>query len=284
MLDEEESIKRLQALVTDQKDLETIQVLETRVAAQMTIESLVQQTEDRDKFEYVYVDCDLPEDQAPKVRHQCVISEENVLKRAWDVYVILLIMYVATVVPLRMSFNMEDTGGWNIWVNFMNCSFAFDIVLTFFSSYYDAEEWEQVYDLRKIARNYLRMWFWIDLFSVLPFEYVIKSFLMSHKTANVNVLARFPRLVKLYQLIKFLRLSKIARLGKSKKSPKNMNEKLKIKEGLERIEFFVFFIVISIHIFTCLWIFIGNLNEEVNWITIKRAAMEANGEEIKGNF
>jgi hypothetical protein len=105
-------------------------------------------------FEIVYVDPTVNEEEPPKVRHAWVISEDNWLKKAWDFYVMLLIVYVAFVVPLRMSFDMEDVGGWKVWVNFMNASFILDIILTFFSPYYDEEEWEMVYDFRKIARNY----------------------------------------------------------------------------------------------------------------------------------
>jgi hypothetical protein len=203
----------------------------------------------------------------------------------WDLYVSVLIMYVATVVPLRMSFDSQDEGFWAVWSLIMNLSFCLDILLTFFASYYDDEEWEQVYDLRKIARNYLRMWFWIDIISVLPFELIIKKILnkSTNSVGKVNVLTRFPRLVKLYQLVKFLRLSKLASLGKSKKCPKNMEDKLKIKEGLDRLQFFVFFIVLAIHINTCLWIFVGNMTPDVNWITVKHASMESNGEQITGH-
>ena len=119
------------------------------------------------------------------------------------------------------------------------------------------------------------MWFWIDTFTVLPFDSIMQAIINSKKAGNVNVLARFPRLVKLYQLVKFLRLTKIVRLGKKNKSPKNAQDKLKAKEGMERMNFFVFFICISIHIFTCVWIFIGTLSPELNWITVKQAAMES---------
>jgi hypothetical protein len=48
-------------------------------------------------------------------------------------------MYVALVVPFRLGFELVDTRGWKIWGFFVDGSFLVDIILTFFTSYFDAE-------------------------------------------------------------------------------------------------------------------------------------------------
>jgi hypothetical protein len=38
-----------------------------------------------------------------------IISEKNKYKRAWDVYCLLLVLYVAIVLPYRIGLGLEDT-------------------------------------------------------------------------------------------------------------------------------------------------------------------------------
>jgi len=46
--------------------------------------------------------------------------------------------------------------------------FAVDIVVNFFSSYFDKED-NLIYDKKTIALNYMKGWFLIDVVSILPF-------------------------------------------------------------------------------------------------------------------
>ena len=48
--------------------------------------------------------------------------------------------------------------------------------------------------------------------------------------------------------------------------------------------FFGFFICISIHIFTCMWIFISNFNKERSWLTLKQDQIIDQGEAIEGSL
>jgi hypothetical protein len=100
---------------------------------------------------------------------------------------------------------------------------------------------------------------------------------------GLNVLAKFPRIARLYQLIRFIRLARLARLLKRKKKSNNFETKLKLREGMERLIFFGFFIFISIHIFTCLWIFMASFSKERSWLTLKWEVLTSSGEPVYGN-
>lgn len=63
----------------------------------------------------------------------------------------MLIMYVALVVSYRLSFDSKNTTAWIIWEGIVDASFLVDLVMTFFTSYYDSTEGENVYSHRKIA-------------------------------------------------------------------------------------------------------------------------------------
>jgi len=67
-------------------------------------------------------------------------------------------------------------------------------------------------------------------------------------------------------------------LKKKKKTSRDIEKKLELNEGLERLMFFGFFICIMIHIFTCIWIFISNFNKERSWLTLKHASIADQGE------
>ena len=66
-----------------------------------------------------------------------------------------------------------------------------------------------VTDLRRIAHRYMRSWFLVDLFSVVPFE--LLSLMPNSKwISNLSVL----RLVRLLRLVKLVRLLRTMRILK----------------------------------------------------------------------
>jgi hypothetical protein len=79
---------------------------------------------------------------------------------------------------------------------------------------------------KKIAIKYLSGWFWIDLFSIMPIEVILNAAL-NKGGAKFNVLAKFPRIARLYSLVRFIRLTKLMRLlKKKKKTHRDMEKKL----------------------------------------------------------
>lgn len=75
--------------------------------------------------------------------------------------------------------------------------FFADIVLTFFSAYYDSRD-ELVLNRRKIACKYFKSWFFLDLLMVTPISFIFK-------TADYNKLMRLARLSRVYRLLRILR-------------------------------------------------------------------------------
>jgi len=156
---------------------------------------------------------------------RCIITEDNKVKQKWDFYIILIILYVALVVPYRMAFDSKDTTGWKVWSTMVDVSFGMDIVFTFFSAYSEPETGMPVYDKKEIAKQYLKGWFWIDTFSILPIEsFFNKIFKFSSKSSGsgINVLAKFPRIARIYSLVRFIRLTKLMRLMKKKQQKKGL--------------------------------------------------------------
>ena len=72
------------------------------------------------------------------------------------------------VLPVKIAFFEETYLLWEIFDYFMDLCFVLEIILNFFTSYYDAKE-HLVFSMKEIACNYLMFWFWVDLVSVIPF-------------------------------------------------------------------------------------------------------------------
>jgi hypothetical protein len=113
----------------------------------------------------------------------------------------------------------------------MNIFFGIDIVLNFFTAYYD-EDFVIVDDnkvrfilfinVQKIAKDYFKSWFLGDVVSVIPFESIFEF-------GNLNRLARFSRLGKIYKVIKVSKLMRLVKSIKARnKMSKHLSETLKI--------------------------------------------------------
>ena len=111
-----------------------------------------------------------PEEQVSRF----VISVDSKWKQMWDIWCMLLVLYVALVVPYRLSLDLDDNKGLVVFNIIMDLCFLLDIVLTFFTSYYDDNAGRTISTNREIAMKYLTsFFFYIDVISIFPFEPII---------------------------------------------------------------------------------------------------------------
>ena len=83
-------------------------------------------------------------------------------------------MFLTLVVPVRLAFEDNDPLGWKIAYSIVDVSFLVDIILTFFTSFTDSYNLE-VTDHKRIMKNYIKFWFWIDVLSIIPFDYMLSG-------------------------------------------------------------------------------------------------------------
>jgi hypothetical protein len=90
----------------------------------------------------------------------------------WDMYVMVLLLYTALYVPVKVAFFDETSDFMFAFDLIVDFSFLTDIVLTFFTSVEDTDAngiTRMFYDKAEIAKRYLSGWFLIDLFTSIPF-------------------------------------------------------------------------------------------------------------------
>ncbi|MQM00213.1 hypothetical protein Taro_032943 [Colocasia esculenta] len=79
-------------------------------------------------------------------------------RRAWETFLILLVVYSAWVSPFEFGFLEHSTGGLAIADNVVNGFFAVDIILTFFVAFLDKTTYLLIDNPREIAWRYARTW------------------------------------------------------------------------------------------------------------------------------
>ncbi|GER24590.1 potassium channel KAT1 [Striga asiatica] len=136
---------------------------------------------------------------ATKLRKR-VISPFNPRYRAWQMFLVLMVVYSAWISPFEFAFLPYKQNGLFITNCIVDTFFAVDIILTFFVAYLDNESYLLVDDHRKIAVRYLSTWFAFDVCSTVPFQSLSRLF-----TYNNGGLG--------YKLLSMLRLWRLRRVS-----------------------------------------------------------------------
>ena len=111
------------------------------------------------------------DDDAPRSSSRpCIAYPDSVWKRRWDVWVMLLVMYSAFTVPVRICFNAYAQGAALAFEAIVSIFFVLDLALSFHTAFFDDEAGSWVTARDRIASRYLKGWFWIDAPSSIPVE------------------------------------------------------------------------------------------------------------------
>ena len=106
-----------------------------------------------------------------------------------------MIIFSGIFTPLRVAFLQEDLLSSGVeW--FLDAVFLVDTVLNFVTAYFDRGE-SLIDNRRRIASNYLRSWFVVDLISVLPLKIFFR-----HSVTQMAKIARVHRVDRLIRTFK----------------------------------------------------------------------------------
>ena len=163
----------------------------------------------------------------------CYISAKNKPKMIFDCIVILLILGYCMKIIYKFCFlgfsanypKTIDDIVFDIGVLSLNVVF---IILNFFHAYIDKITGEEITSLKKIAKRYLKFWFYIDFIGGFPFEFIYEQ------TSIINLI----RIIRINKIIRFI--SYIERLS------------LKTRQAVAIFRL-AFFGILGIFVFACLW-------------------------------
>ncbi|KAG6471724.1 hypothetical protein ZIOFF_069170 [Zingiber officinale] len=123
-----------------------------------------------------------------------IISPYDQRYRAWEIFLIVLVVYSAWVSPFEFGFLGHAKGTLALVDNIVNAFFPIDIILTFFLAYLDRTTYLLVDDPKLIAWKYLTSWFVLDVASTIPSELACK--LLPHKLRSYG----FFNMLRLWRL------------------------------------------------------------------------------------
>ncbi len=162
----------------------------------------------------------------PETKRNVITEEtvESILKRYvlhpkyrgkihWDSFVGCLILYSIIVVPVQIAFSTPSEGALRWWDLAVDFVFFFDILICFRTGYFSDEDDAVITVPDKIYNNYLKTWFWIDLLSSVPFEFIIdEAISQTHVGVSSIRLLKSIRLVRLLKLARLIKLSRYVSL------------------------------------------------------------------------
>ncbi len=144
-----------------------------------------------------------------------IVLPNSWFKRWWESVVLVTLIYVIVIVPVRVGFDIEVTGGaatFDIVVDFF---FLFDVFLNFFAAYATSTG-DLVVDHRLIAMHYIQGWFTLDLLASIPF-YMFETTtnedgtVVANSNSQLNRFGRIARIPRIFRLVRLLRLLKLLR-------------------------------------------------------------------------
>ena len=172
-----------------------------------------------------------------------MISNQNSIKKIWDIYVIFLTVVAAIEVPLRLVLDYPVPHTLYIFDLVVSGSFMLDVVLNFISA--EPGKGSSKRRLALGARRYLRTWFLVDFLSAVPFDLF-----------TGGAYTHLNRLFRLLRLLRLLRLSRVAQFMTKLGTTRSMNP------VYMRLFFFVFWISLVAHWIACGWIALGGIAED----------------------
>eukprot|EP01083_Nonionella_stella_P083707 231517_1 len=187
----------------------------------------------------------------------------------WDSLVIIALLYTSIEVPYSLSFgvklSLSDTAG-RIAL-FIDIFLLFDIVLNFRTGYID--KYDHLHIITSpvmIAKKYLSSWFWLDLISSLPFEFVIPLLIHEEDT-------RFSEFVKVLRIFRLLRGLKMLRVLRVFKLFKGFGGYVFVREAAMTLKCVrcLAAMLITAHYLACFWYLVGwqtAKNGKRSWIEI----------------
>eukprot|EP00970_Alexandrium_tamarense_P004727 scaffold783_cov197-Alexandrium_tamarense.AAC.20 len=176
-----------------------------------------------------------------------IMLPHNKFRLGWDVVMAWLLCIMAFYVPFRVCFYWEDTlddqdPNTFIFEAFLDCCFALDIILNFFTAYTEPKTSVVISQPRKIAMHYFRGFFLIDVIATFPFGYVLtqSSFTMANKLGK---LGRLPKLVK---FIRAARLLKLLRVYKLQQFIMKLEAEYNVHHGISRLIKIVMMVMVRV--------------------------------------
>lgn len=180
-----------------------------------------------------------------------LIDPDAPYMRWWDIVILSCLFFTALVTPFEVGF-LEGQINALFFVNrIVDFMFLKDMCMQFViklkvRSNKGGKTF--ILDRRKIARHYLRGWFFLDLISILPYD-IAGLFLQSSGMKQLKVL----RTIRLFRLLKILRVLRASRMLK------RWENRISMPFAHQALARFLVIIIFISHWMACVWGLVGSV-------------------------
>lgn len=190
-----------------------------------------------------------------------MLNPETPGKRSWDILLVFCVLYNTCVVPYRVCFHRDATGGFSTFESVIDVGFFIDIVLNFFTGIY-LQNGDISYDMRIVSLAYVRSWFFVDFFSTIPLDQVAKFFGFASTSAKALTSAKLLRGLKVLRLFKLARLRRLSKMFSTLEDAVNTNQSM-----LSLMKLALLMLIVA-HFVACIWFAIGSQGGNNSWIHV----------------
>jgi len=110
-----------------------------------------------------------------QVRVKCLIYPSDKIKiMFWDIVMSICLLITCILIPFNMAFaeTLDYILWYNIFMYTIDGLYLIDIFVNFNTAISSENEIHMITERKKIAINYIKTWFIIDLVSVIPFDLI----------------------------------------------------------------------------------------------------------------
>ena len=189
-----------------------------------------------------------------------IIHPENQLKSVWNVYIGILLIYTALIMPFALSF--IDSSGKDAWFYIdllLDSSFFIDLLINLSSAFY-RNDGVLVTSRKAIFLQYLKSWMIMDLASCIPFGLFDGNDEEESNSQNdYRSILKLLRLPKLYRVFRIFKVLKMVSGYKQGQLSEKIQDFLSLRQSGIRLLTSCFTIIISLHIAACFWHYISKI-------------------------
>ena len=216
-----------------------------------------------------------------KMKKQLTLHEKGVINPQrsrvipyWDATIFAALIFTALLTPFEVSLLKDSIPtSWVVANYVINSVFGVDMILQFFLAYQESPKKGGRWVTRQslIVKHYLRTWFALDLVSVIPFDALGKSIMLSMGDENTDA-ADVLRLIRTIRLIRLIKLLRILRASRILARWQNF---IGLSYAQVTMVKFISIITFMAHILACAWGWVGlnwtptpgvSLESEASWI------------------
>ena len=126
------------------------------------------------------INIEIPDSHQKSLYQKLLISYDSKIKSIFDIIVLIMVNISSIIILYDFCFVETDNKNNDLFLDnplyfIIEAFFIVFIILQFFQTYQDPSTLLIITDFKLIALRYIKGWFFIDLLSIIPFEFFIPS-------------------------------------------------------------------------------------------------------------